>query len=348
MRRGLIWLLHVLVIGLVAVAAGLVWAGIRYAEFANQPLLDDTAHRDIVIERGTSYTGMVEQLRRVGITEADWQWRVLGLVHGTAIQAGEYRIVPGLKPRELLARMRSGEVLRHELTIIEGWRLQQLLALLRNTQRLRQVVSGLEPARIREHLQLAEFAADAPGLEGLFLPDTYTYRRGDSDLEMLQRAHDAMAATLEQAWEQRRPGLPLDSRYELLILASIVEKETALVAERPRIAGVFVRRLQRGMRLQTDPTVIYGLGERFDGNLRRRDLREDTAYNTYTRHGLPPTPIALPGAGTIRDSARPAPGDALYFVASGDGGHVFSTSLEQHNRAVDRYQRGAGDDGEPQ
>ena len=346
MRRGLIWLLRVLVVGLVAVAAGLVWAGIRYAEFANQPLLDGAAHRDIVIERGTSYTGMVAQLRRAGITDADWQWRVLGLVHGTAIQAGEYRIASGLKPRDLLARMRAGEVLRHELTIIEGWRVQQLLELLQNDQRLRQVVAGLEPGRIRERLQLADFATDAPALEGLFLPDTYTYQRGDTDLEILQRAHDAMAAALDRAWEQRRPGLPLDSRYELLILASIVEKETALVAERSRIAGVFVRRLQRGMRLQTDPTVIYGLGERFDGNLRRRDLREDTAYNTYTRHGLPPTPIALPGAASIRDSARPAPGDALYFVASGDGGHVFSTSLEQHNRAVDRYQRGVDNEGD--
>lgn len=252
----------------------------------------------------------------------------------TRIRAGEYRLTPGLTPLTLLDKLVAGDVVLHQLTIVEGARFADLLAALRAHPAI--AASSLDADGIMA-------ALGAPGVhpEGQFFPDTYRFARGTSDLEVLRRAHEALVARLEAAWRDRSPAIALKSEYEALVLASIIEKETALAAERPLIAGVFHRRLERNMRLQTDPTVIYGLGEAFDGNLRRQDLERDTPYNTYTRNGLPPTPIALPGQGSLEAAVSPEIGDATYFVATGrdDGSHYFSATLEEHERAVREYLR---------
>ena len=221
---------------------------------------------------------------------------------------------------------------QYRITLVEGWTFRQFAQAL-----------AADPVLIHE-LDLDDPYAWDPGTlfegmghaEGWFLPETYQFTRGDSDRDILLRSNAAMNEALQAAWQGRDTGLPLDSPYELLILASIIEKETALDAERDRIAGVFVRRLNKGMRLQTDPTVIYGIGETFDGDIKRRDLRTDTPYNTYTRHGLPPTPIAMPGRASLEAAAHPADGEALYFVADGKGGHTFSKTLAEHQAAVNR------------
>lgn len=273
-------------------------------------------------------------LHREGILSAPrpltWYVRLNGLA--TRLHAGEYRIVPGMSALDLVDRIVSGDVYLHRLTVVEGWRFADLLAALRG-----------HPAVAAAERDGAEIMAalGRPGVhpEGQFLPDTYSFPKGTPELDLLRLAHDALGRTLEQAWAERSEDIAVDHAYEALILASIIEKETALAEERGQIAGVFHRRLERGMRLQTDPTVIYGLGEAFDGNLRRADLERDTPYNTYTRNGLPPTPIALPSAASIRAAVAPEAGTSLYFVATGDpdGSHYFSDTLEEHNRAVREY-----------
>ncbi|MEJ2384101.1 MAG: endolytic transglycosylase MltG, partial [Xanthomonadales bacterium] len=266
------------------------------------------------------------------LTQADWKWRLLLRLEPAVLQAGEYRLEASMTPRDVIRRLGSGDVIHYRFTVVEGWTFRQLRqALAADTELAHELPSpddgdwdfrGLFPE------------LDHP--EGWFLPETYLFTRGDSDRDLLLRANRAMQDALATAWEGRDTGLPLETPYELLILASIIEKETAVPQERGQIAGVFVRRLRKGMRLQTDPTVIYGLGETFDGDIRRRDLRTDTPYNTYTRHGLPPTPIALPGRAALEAAAHPEPGDTLYFVADGSGGHTFSRTLEEHQAAVDR------------
>ncbi len=230
--------------------------------------------------------------------------------------------------------MIKGEVVQHSLTIIEGWNFRQMLAAMHAHEHLEHTLRGLSDEEIIAKLELPY-----PHPEGLFMPDTYRFTRGTTDLEFLHRAHRALMQTLDQAWAERAEGLPLKTPYEALILASIIEKETGIAEERPDIAGVFIRRLNKGMRLQTDPTVIYGMGENYKGNIRRRDLRTDTPYNTYTRHGLTPTPIALASAAAIHAAVNPAAGETLFFVATGsEGRHYFSKTLEEHNQAVYRYQ----------
>jgi UPF0755 protein len=230
--------------------------------------------------------------------------------------------------------MREGKVISHRFTIVEGWNLRELRAALARAQPLEHETVQLDDAALMKALGQAGVHP-----EGRFLPETYVYTRGDSDLDVLGRARAAMDKALDAAWESRVPDLPLRSKQEALVLASIVEKETGVAEERPQIAGVFVRRLKLGMRLQTDPTVIYGMGEKYAGNIRRADLSTDTPYNTYTRAGLPPTPIAMPGAAALQAATHPAPGDALYFVAVGDGSgrHVFTRSLAEHQAAVREY-----------
>lgn len=252
------------------------------------------------------------------------------------LKAGEYAVDPGVTPRELIARIVAGRVIQHSLTVVEGWTFRQLRAAVHAHPRLRQTVADLDDSQIMERLGYPDLHP-----EGWFFPDTYLFPSGTTDLQFLRRAHETMRTRLEQAWAVRSDGLPLASPEQALILASIIEKETGLREERREVAGVFVRRLERGMLLQTDPTVIYGLGENFEGPLTRAHLRSDTPYNTYTRGGLPPTPIALPGAGSLAAAVDPADGDALYFVARGDGtgGHVFSRTLDEHNRAVRDYRR---------
>jgi UPF0755 protein len=250
------------------------------------------------------------------------------------VRAGEYDVPPGTTPAGLIALFESGKVVQHSVTVIEGWTFHELRRALEREAGLGQTLAGRSDAAVMQ-------ALGEPGLapEGLFFPDTYLYSKGATDLDVLRQARARMHDELGRAWNSRAKGLPFDTAYEALVLASIVEKETALPAERPRIGGVFVQRLRRGMRLQTDPTVIYGLGAGFDGNLRRSDLERDGPYNTYTRAGLPPTPISLPGAGALAASVQPDERGEIYFVATGepDGSHVFSRTLAEHERAVAAY-----------
>ncbi|WP_407826379.1 endolytic transglycosylase MltG [Spiribacter onubensis] len=294
----------------------------------------------IEVPAGSSFAAVAGQLSERGLVEQPWLLRLYARWNGLAnrIQAGEYAIEPGTTAAGLVRRMVNGEVVQYSLTLIEGWRFDELLAAVHAHPAVKRT---LEPEATDAEIMAAIGRESIPA-EGRFLPETYHFPRGISDIDILRRANRALEATLDDAWRNRADGLPIKSADEALILASIIEKETGLAEERRRIAGVFSRRLERGMRLQTDPTVIYGLGEAFDGDLRRIHLRTDTPYNTYTRHGLPPTPIALPGAAAIRAAVDPAEGDSLYFVSRGDGSHVFSATLDEHNAAVRRYQLGQG------
>ena len=251
------------------------------------------------------------------------------------IRAGSYEIEPGVTPLALLEKMVRGDETLESLRLIEGWNLRQVREALSRAPHLRVLSAGMSDAQLA-----AELGSPSPTVEGELFPDTYVYSRGVSDLTVLRRARQAMQQRLTSAWADRASDMPLQTPEQLLVLASVVEKETGLAADRTRIAAVFVNRLRIGMPLQSDPTVIYGMGERFDGNLRRNDLLADTPYNTYTRRGLPPTPIAMPGAASLRAAARPEGIRALYFVARGDGSSVFSDTLADHNRAVNQFQRG--------
>jgi UPF0755 protein len=243
------------------------------------------------------------------------------------IKTGEYLLTDGLMPTQLLELLASGKVINYRFTIVEGWTVKQLLSELAKDPVLAHSVET-----VTELTDLDFLSSGNP--EGWFLPETYVYVRGDSDREILQRAHEHMMVALNEAWYGRDQGLPYETPEELLIMASIVEKETSIAGERAEIAGVFVRRLLKNWRLETDPTVIYGMGENFDGDIRRSDLKTDTPYNTYTRRGLPPTPIALPGKAALQAAAHPAQGETMFFVANGQGGHTFSVTLEDHNKAV--------------
>jgi peptidoglycan lytic transglycosylase G len=322
---------------LLLLAAGAAWYGYRdYRRFAETPLqpLNDTVTIDVAL--GTPLPGIVRLVGQAGVrTGNPWYWRLLARELGVAgrLQAGEYALSPGITPRAFLQKMAAGEVLEHHFTVVEGWTFKQLRTAIEEEPALQHALSGIGDSDLMRKLE-------APGAlaEGWFLPETYSFVKGMSDLDVLRRAHDDMRKLLEKLWAQRPADCPLDSPYQLLTLASIVEKETAQPAERAQIAAVFLHRLRIGMRLQTDPAVIYGLGARYDGRVHRRDLDADTPYNTYTRAGLPPTPIALPGRAALEAVVHPAPTDALYFVARGDGTHEFSSSLDAHNRAVAKYQ----------
>ena len=307
-----------------ASAAGL-WQ--QYQRFLQIPLNLSDGGIVINVEPGTNIRSVVARLELQGATRMDWRWKLLSRLQQTIIRTGEYALVPGMRPPQLLALLASGKVVTYRFTIVEGWSVKQLLTALVQNPVLRHTldtVAGLE--------NLAGMPVGNP--EGWFLPETYVFIRGDSDLQILKRAFTDMRAALSNTWLGRDTGLPYETQDELLVMASIVEKETSLASERSDIAGVFVRRLLRHWRLETDPTVIYGMGESYQGNIRRRDLKKDTPYNTYVRHGLPPTPIALPGLASLQAAAHPAAGDAMFFVANGQGGHTFSSTLEAHNKAV--------------
>jgi UPF0755 protein len=296
------------------------------------------AAADVVVEipAGASLSRIAQRLEEAGVVEHALLFEWYGRATGQAgkVRAGEYRFPAHSTPRDAMARLVSGEVVLHAFTIVEGWTFRQLRAALADHEAVSPQLAETPDTEVMARL-------NKPGMppEGWFLPETYRFPRGTTDLELLRMAHEAMERALAETWAARADDLPLESPYEALVLASIIEKETGLADERREIAGVFARRLKRGMRLQTDPTVIYGLGPDFDGNLRRADLRTDTPYNTYTRHGLPPTPIAMPGRAALAAAVNPADGKALYFVATGrpDGSHYFSATLEEHNRAVARY-----------
>ena len=316
------------------IAAGIL-AWHEYSQFADTPLPLPTP-TTIDVPMGTQLPGILRELEHQGVrTGQQLYWRLLARQMGVAgkLHAGEYALDAGITPRALLAKMAAGEVIQHHFTIVEGWTFAQLRDALAHDSGLKQTLAASNDAAIMRTLGAADTLA-----EGQFLPETYNYVKGMDDIDILRRAHKAMVDALDKQWNSRAADLPLKSAHEALILASIVEKETARVDERPLIAGVFLHRLKIGMRLQTDPTVIYGLGPAFDGNLRRGDLDTDTPFNTYTRDGLPPTPIALPGAAALSAVLHPAATDALYFVARGDGSHEFSPTLEAHNRAVAKYQ----------
>ena len=323
-------LISIAIISIVA-AIMVAWAWRDYSRFADSPLMD-SGSGTVWIRAGDTPGSLVARLVRLGLAKPGWHWRLLGRLERPVIKAGEYRLRAGESPRALLARLDRGDVVRHSFTIVEGWNLARLRDELEMDSRLRPAAAGLASEALMDRLGCAGCFG-----EGWFLPETYQFVRGDSDLDLLARAHRAMRAALAAAWDGRASNLPVETPEELLVLASLVELEAVVAAERAQVAGVFVRRLKRGMRLQTDPTVVYGITGDFDGRIRRVHLRTDHPWNTYTRHGLPPTPIALPGSASLVAAANPADGEALYFVARGDGTHHFSATLAEHNRAVARY-----------
>ncbi|WP_116364159.1 endolytic transglycosylase MltG [Parahaliea mediterranea] len=328
MKRALLTALVVLLI-----AVGL--AALEVQRRWQQPLAIAPAGMVFEVRRGDSLRRIAERLGQAGVMEHPLLLIAYGRFAGVdaELKQGEYRLEPGMTATELLALLARGDVIHYQVTLPEGLTLAQALAVLGSDPVLERQLSGIDDERI------VALTADYPGPEGLFLPETYRFARGDSDWQILQRAFAAMQQALSEEWAQRADGSPLQSPYEALILASIIERETGVPSERPEIAGVFVRRLQKQMRLQTDPTVIYGIGDTFDGNLRRTHLRDEAnPYNTYRHAGLPPTPIALPGRAAIHAALNPADGDTLFFVARGDGSHVFSASLAEHEAAVRKYQ----------
>jgi UPF0755 protein len=323
-----------------AVLLGSLWGAwliMDYQSFVKGPLDFGPNGLRYEIKPGNNLTHVAKDLQKRGIIDSVTYLLWLAKFQGTAnnIQAGEYRFVTGITPERLLEQIVNGETLQYSLTIVEGWTFRQLMDAVHSNEYLLHTLSDYSDAEIMEKLG---HPGEYP--EGRFLPDTYHFPRMTTDVAFLQRAYDAMQSLLATEWPTRDPDVMVKTPYEALILASIVEKETSLPSERKQIAGVFNRRLQKRMRLQTDPTVIYGLGRSFDGDIRRRDLRKNTPYNTYLHMGLPPTPIAMPGRDAILAALNPAPGTSLFFVAKGDGSHQFSTTLEEHNAAVVEYQLG--------
>lgn len=319
------------------VSLGLLWQ--HYQTFADKSLMLSSEEHILSVESGDGFHNVLKKIRALGITQgSDFEWKALSREMKVAshMQVGDYAITSGLSPRTILQRIKDGDIIQRKFALIDGWNFRDLRKALKNTKHIEHVTDELSDAEL-----MAKLGADGVHPEGRFLPETYLYSRGTSDLDLLLRAYEGMQDALADAWDNRQDGLPLTSPDELLTLASIVEKETGAAEERPMIAGVFIRRLNSGMRLQTDPTVIYGIGSAYDGNIRRKDLQTDTPYNTYTRDGLPPTPIAMPGKPALAAAANPAEGDTLFFVARGDGSgrHVFSKNLDDHNAAVRQYLR---------
>jgi UPF0755 protein len=320
-------LLPFVLIFLLLTLAGTTGLWHQYQHFLQSPLNIEKAGLVVNVAPGASIRSVVAKLESQGATRMDWRWRLLSRLQQVVIKTGEYEVLPGMSPPQLLNLLSSGKVINYRFTIVEGWSVKQLL-------------NALAADNVLQHtLETVEELAGQPGFpagnpEGWFLPETYVYVRGDSDLQILRRAYTDMSNSLEKTWSSRDDGLPYETAEELLVMASIIEKETSLPSERADIAGVFVRRLLKHWRLETDPTVIYGMGDSYQGNIRRKDLKTDTPYNTYTRHGLPPTPIALPGLASLQAAAHPASGEVMFFVANGQGGHTFSTTLEAHNKAV--------------
>lgn len=318
-----------------AVSLTVGWFGFGYQGFVDSPMTVPPAGIVIKVVRGTALKALALQLKEQHIISSAHYFVWMGRLNGAAhqIRAGEYRIDPEMTPKQLLTRIVEGRVVEYSLTLVEGWTFRQVRAVVRADPVLRHTLDGLSDQTVMAKIGYPDVAP-----EGRFFPDTYHFPRGLSDVEFLRRAYQRMDEILAEEWAQRAVGLPLHTPYQALTLASIIEKETGRAEERPEIAGVFIRRLEKGMRLQTDPTVIYGLGLEFDGNLRKRDLERDTPFNTYTRKGLPPTPIAMPGRESIHAALHPAAGDALYFVSRGDGSHQFSATLKEQDQAVRRFQ----------
>ena len=324
------------VLGLMVIVAA--FAAIKVSSFLHAPVNAGDSGIDFVIESGTSFRAVSNDLATQGVISNSRAFRAYARWTGkaSAIHAGDYHISAGTTPMELLGQFTSGDVTLYSFTIIEGWNHWELLQALRDDDLINATLTDEDWPGL-----LDELGADGAHPEGLFLPETYRFPRNTSDREVLRQAYGLMQAVLAEEWQAKAENIPITTPYEALILASIIEKETARGDERPRISGVFTRRLEKRMRLQTDPTVIYGIGPDFNGNLTRRDLRTDTTYNTYTRGGLPPTPIAMPGRAAINAALHPADGEELYFVATGlgDGSHAFSATKDEHDAAVAEYLR---------
>jgi UPF0755 protein len=299
----------------------------------NSPLNLDT-QTDFIIKPGTGLKTIANDLKTMGLMNQPYYLLFEARRQGKEgrIKAGEYEIIPGTTPLQLLDQFVAGKVKQHTLTLIEGWSFTQVIEAIRNHPVLEQTPDLTDGETVMTTLQKPEVSP-----EGQFFPDTYHFPKGTSDIQFLQRAYDKMQHVLAEEWEQRSDNLPYQSPYEALIMASLIEKETGLPEERGDIAGVFVRRTQKGMRLQTDPTVIYAMGDQYDGRLLRKDLTIDSPYNTYVYAGLPPTPIALTSRESLHAALHPKEGKTLYFVSRGDGSHHFSETLEEHNRAVAKY-----------
>jgi UPF0755 protein len=326
------WLLRLVALFAISAIAAATWL-VLYAQSelkpARLPLQFD-------LKAGSSLKSATQQMVDAGVLDDPLRFVMLARLLGQAarIKAGNYEIESPITRYGLLQKITQGDYTQVVITVVEGWTFRQLRKALDENPAIKHDTADLSDADILRRLEI-----DQPSPEGWFFPDTYHFSSGTSDLSILRRAHRLMLSHLELQWQRRAENLPLKSPYEALILASIIEKETGRAGERPLIASVFINRLRNGMRLQTDPTVIYGMGERFDGNIRKADLTTDTPYNTYTRDGLPPTPIALPGIASLSAALNPAPSKFLYFVAKGDGSSHFSSSLEEHNRAVTKYQK---------
>ncbi|MDG2176253.1 MAG: endolytic transglycosylase MltG [Gammaproteobacteria bacterium] len=326
-KRILLWLYIILACGIVR--------GIFFFLHINSPLQLENDY-PIEVVSGTTFNRLVTRLAGAGITEHAFDMRLYGRLSGRTneIKAGEYVLNPGTTHKEFLEKLVAGDVITHQTILVEGWTLKQALDTIQSNPMVTITLDSSDQSQLQSLLNSSFYP------EGLVFPDTYNFSRGTNDSDLLLRAHDLMQVILEEEWAARDVGLPYETPYEALIMASIIERETGLASERQQIAGVFIRRLQLGMRLQTDPTVIYGLGSDFDGDLTRADLQRPSPFNTYLNSGLPPTPIALPGRESIFASLHPDQGDTLYFVARGDGSHYFSSTLEEHQRAVEQYQLG--------
>lgn len=328
---------------LVSLLLGVLSIGGLYIDFIysiNRPL-NIPEKKELDILRGAGILTITRQLTDNQLLSRPHWFAILAYWNGNAkkIKYGTYEFKSGLTIRSILDMLVAGNVKQYPVVLVEGWNMEQIRACLEQHTELLHTIGETLPEGIMRQVapDCTEIACRKP--EGWFFPSTYHVTKGTRDIDLLKRAYQKMQAVLASAWKQRSDPLPYTNPYQALTMASIVEKETAVTSERPAIAGVFIRRLLKGMRLQTDPTVIYGLGNQYTGDLRLRDLHTDTPYNTYTREGLPPTPIAMPGAESIQAALHPAAGNTLYFVARGDGTHQFSDTLEQHNAAVDLYQR---------
>jgi len=333
-RHGLLPLLGLCILAAV-IACAWVWNEWRDI---NTRTLNTEQERMIQVERGESLMGLMRRLEAEGLIADARPVRIWSRLtdQGRQIRAGEYRLTPQMTIPDLVQKLEKGEVVLHRFTLVEGWTFKQLREALSRHDAIKQTIDGLDDEAV-----MSAIGSEALHPEGWFLPETYSFPRGTTDIALLSQAHDRMQEALETIWADRDAGLPLETPYEALILASIIERETGAQGERAKVAGVFIRRLREGMRLQTDPTVIYGLEDgEYQGRLRYRHLRTDTPYNTYTRHGLTPTPIAMPGKASLVAAVQPEIGDYLYFVSRNDGSHHFSGTLREHNRAVRKYQLG--------
>jgi len=329
------WLTSLALVLAVAGAGAWFWL-VRFGTWLDQPLTLPPGEVRIIVRPGERLSEVGREAARRGWLTRSAYLTLWGRWTGqaTRIKAGEFRIPPGATPRRLLRILVIGRPVQHTITFLEGWTFAQVVTAVQSHPAIRITLPTEKPPA-----DLGFLGEPGVAPEGYLMPDTYHFERGSTDVDLLARAHRAMRRFLAEEWPKRAAHLPVSTPYQALILASIVEKETGRDEERARIAGVFTRRLQRGMRLETDPTVIYGIGPEFDGNLTRRHLGEPTPYNTYLIEGLPPTPIALPGRASVLAALHPAPGEAMFFVSKGDGGHYFSKSYEEHRRAVGRYQR---------